>query len=132
MGRECSEVFDVASEHDATRFRNGNDDGVHCRTALGKVAQLARATSKGGGQVLPDIASLEQTIHCCVIALATRGRLGEDHGRNQWWPGASSNQCADGGDGILVSLGKEAHSPGVQDEHRQLALGASAFVPCKR
>jgi len=110
MGRECPEIFDVAGEHDAARFRTGNDDGVHRGAAVGKVAQLARATSKGGRQVLPNVASLEQTIHCRVIALAARGRLGEDHGRNQRWPGANPNQRADGGDAILISLGKEAHS----------------------
>ncbi len=95
MGRERPEVLDVAGEHDAARFRTGNDDGVHRGAALGKVAQFARATSKGGRQVLPNVASLEQTIHRRIIATAARGRLGDDHGRNQRWPGANANQRAD-------------------------------------
>jgi hypothetical protein len=73
MGGERPQIFDVAGEHDAARFRTGNDDGVHRGAALGKLAQLARATSKGGRQVLPNVASLEQTIHCRVIVLAARG-----------------------------------------------------------
>ncbi len=76
MGRECPQIFDVATEHDAARFRTCNDDGVHRGAALGKVAQLARATSKGGRQVLPDVAGLEQTMslprHCAGGPWSTR------------------------------------------------------------
>lgn len=47
MGRERPEIFDVTGEHDATRFSTGHDDGVNRRTALGEVAQLARADGQG-------------------------------------------------------------------------------------
>lgn len=38
MGRKCSEIFDVAGEHDAARLPTGNDNGIHRGATLGKVA----------------------------------------------------------------------------------------------
>jgi hypothetical protein len=49
MGRECREIFDVAGEHDAVRFRTGNDDGVHrgARRARWRSSPARRAREAG-------------------------------------------------------------------------------------
>jgi hypothetical protein len=117
---------------DASRFGTGNDDGVDCGATAGAVAEFACAASERHWQFLTDVAGLEQPVHCGVVALTSRDRLDEDNGRNQRWPRSVSDTRADCGDCILVAIGEEAHSPGVEDEHPQLALDDPAFPPRTR
>jgi len=132
VGRQCSEVLEVGAEHDTARFGTGYDEGVHGRPAPGPVTELSRPAGERGRYILAHIAGLEQPVHGRVIALTSRGRFGEDDGRNQRWPLSVPDERTDGSEYFLVPLSQDAHSSGVQDEHLQPARDAPAFVPRTR
>lgn len=128
MRRERAKVLDVATEYDAAWFSTGYDNSVHGGSAAREMSELACATSEARREFLPDVAGLEQSVRRRVITLTPGHRLGEYDGGNERWPLAVADQCADGGNCILVPFGEEAHPARVQNEHFQLALGASVLA----
>lgn len=132
MRRKRAKILNVATENDAVWFSTGDDNGVHGRAAARKMPELACATSEARRQFLPDVARLEQSVRRRVITLAPGERLGEYDGGNERWPLAVADQYLDGGNCVLGTFREEADPARVQDEHFQLALGASASAVRRR
>ena len=132
MRRERAKILNVATENDAAWFSTGDDNGVHGGSGAREMPELACATSEALWEFLPDVAGLEQSVRRRVIVLTPGDRLGEHDGGNEGWPLAVADQCADRGNRVLASFREEADPARVQNEHFQLALGASASAVRRR
>ena len=111
------EVVVISRENGPTRLRRCDEDRIHRGPPSAPKTKLACSPGQSFGQLLNDVASLQQRVDAGVIPLSSSYRLGQHDRRNDRRPKAIPNKYADGGRGILVALGQVTEPAGIHDEH---------------
>jgi len=78
VGGEGPEIAKVATQDSAAGFSHGNDDSVDCRSSVSLSPQTGGSTSKSFGNLLDDIARLQEPVHQGIVARAPGERFDEN------------------------------------------------------
>jgi hypothetical protein len=95
MLRQSREITEVRGEHDTTRFRHGNDEGIDRRTSACQPPQRRGSARQGFGHFLDDVAALEETVHECIASNVSLQALHQYDGRDDRWPSAEAAKRED-------------------------------------
>jgi hypothetical protein len=114
----CNSVEDlVLFPLDPTiRLGNGDDEGIDGRSPLRGGAQDAGSASEVLGDLIEEVADLQEPARDGVVLRAAAEALGQDHGRHHRRPDALAEEDGDQRSGVLAPSGQTRYASGVQDQ----------------
>ena len=126
VGCQRPEITGIASEDRSAGLGHGDDQGIDGRSPLRRGAQRAGSASEMVGEVLGDIAGLQEPVCDSVVLRPAAEALDEDHGRNHGRPDALASEDHYQRSGILTASGQSGNASRIQDQSRHDARLASS------
>jgi hypothetical protein len=95
VGRNCSQIGDVATQHGASWFGTGHNNGVDGRTLSRQRPEYARAKSEMLRELFNDVARLEESVCEGVGSRTSTEAFDQNDRRNYWRPQGVTLQGCD-------------------------------------
>ena len=120
--RQRTEVTDVAAEHVATWFGDGDHERVDSRAPVRLGSERRRPSGEAFGYALEDLAGLQEAVYVRICALLSGQALDEHDRGHHWWPEPLPAEGLDPRECLGIAASKTSHAARVQDEDAQTAF----------